>query len=110
MAARCWMAAVLAVSVLGGCSRDHTLTCEAAQRYARASSAPPVRIPDGLTAPDESDSLRVPPESVVPSRSDDQPCLEAPPAFSGRNPPSTAPAAPRPASEPAPNPDREIDD
>ncbi len=106
MAKRWWVAACVVATVLAGCSGDRELTCAAAERYARAGSAPPVRIPDGLTPPDESDSLRVPTESVAPERSASERCLEVPPDFNTRAPPSTAE---RPAAEPPRNPEREID-
>lgn len=105
MAERFWVTAFLVATVLAGCSGDRELTCQAAERYAQAGTAPPVRIPDGLTPPDDTDSLRVPPESVVPPRSASQRCLDVPPEFNTRTP-STSPD--RPAAEPAPNPEREI--
>lgn len=84
------------------------MNCEAADRYARAGSSPPVRIPADLSPPDESDSLRVPPEALAASRSETQRCLESPPEFASPSNRPVVPPAARPASEPAPNPDREI--
>ena len=108
MAGRGWVAVILAASVLGGCGGGRALNCDGAERYARAGSSPPVRIPADLTPPDESDSLRVPPEAGAASRAETQRCLESPPEFaSPSNRPAAPPGAP-PASEPAPNPDREI--
>ena len=84
------------------------MNCEGADRYARAGSSPPVRIPADLSPPDESDSLRVPPEALAATRSETQRCLESPPEFaSPTNRPAGQPAA-RPANESAPNPEREI--
>jgi hypothetical protein len=67
------------LAALHGCSKDHTLACEPTDRYALATSTGPVQIPDDLSPPDESDSLRLPPvEAVKPTTGA---CLEAPPGF-----------------------------
>jgi len=119
---RLGVATVLLILGLSGCGRDHTLACEATERYAGASSAPPVRIPDDLSPPDESESLRLPPDAG-PTAAPSRPCLESPPGFYaegapggtrlGNAPQRAAPApvaAPPavPAPAPAENPDREI--
>lgn len=70
----------LALTSLSGCSRDDELRCEDVSRYSTADSIPPVRVPDGLSPPDESESLRLPPPPVeMEERS--TPCLESPPRF-----------------------------
>ncbi len=98
MAARWCMAAVLAACLVGACSREKSLSCgDSQERYARAASAPPIRIPDDLSPPDEADSLRLPPEAGTPGRTPERPCLESPPAF-------TTP----PAAGAAPSGDRNI--
>ena len=40
------------------------LRCEPSERYSGAASIPPVRVPDDLSVPDESNSLRLPPPSA----------------------------------------------
>jgi hypothetical protein len=132
MDSRTALAAALLVCGLSGCGRDHTLACEATARYANAASAQPVRIPDDLSPPDETDSLRLPlaaTDAAAPIR----PCLETPPGFFAEGapggtrlgnapvratppPPVTTPpglptpASPAPASEgaAADDPDRRI--
>ena len=119
------LAAALLIAWLSGCGRDHTLACEATARYASATSAPPVQIPDDLSPPDEKDSLRLPPvatNAAAPTR----PCLESPPGFYAEGAPGStrlggaparptttapsSPAAPAPAPDapPADAPDRQI--
>ena len=70
----------LALASLSGCSRDRSLGCEDVSRYATADSIPPVRVPDGLSPPDESESLRLPPPPVE-MQERTTPCLESPPRF-----------------------------
>jgi hypothetical protein len=118
MKGRPWLAAVLAACALAACSRETTLSCDASERYAGAGSTPPVRIPDDLSPPDESDALQLPPEATETSAR--AACLESPPAFydggaAGRGPgtaraPGGAAAPAPPASPEPPAGDREITD
>jgi hypothetical protein len=77
-----------------------------------------VRVPDDLSVPDESNSLRLPPEEGAggPARRD---CLEAPPPFfqdsrlgdQQANPAEQPPTGQQPAEqppEPAEDPERQI--
>jgi hypothetical protein len=103
---------------LCGCGRDHTLACEGTERYSTASSAPPVQIPDDLSPPDETNSLRLPPTGAA-TAAVTRPCLETPPGFYadgapggtrlGNPPARPAPPAPAPAvADPPADPDRQI--
>jgi hypothetical protein len=95
MAALSRLAAVLAAAaVLGGCARDHTLRCEPSDRYARAGSTAPVRVPDDLTPPVETDALQLPAGDSAPAPAAEKGCLETPPTFTpgGRGRGTTAPA------------------
>jgi hypothetical protein len=100
------LTAAVLICVLGGCGRENTVACDATDRYAAASSAPPVRIPDDLSPPDESESLRLPPDTgatTTPTR----PCLQTPPGFYAEGAPGgtrlgNAPARPEPAPGAAP--------
>lgn len=75
-------AAVIVLGSLAACSRDDQILCDDTARYSTADSIPPVRIPDGLSPPDESDSLRLPPPPPdTARRSAGEPCLEQPPPF-----------------------------
>ncbi len=105
------LAAAFLVCGLSGCGRDHTLACEPTERYATAISVAPVRIPDDLSPPDESDSLRLPPEAGA-TAALGRPCLESPPGFYaegapggtrlGNTPLRATPAPPIKAQAPAP--------
>jgi hypothetical protein len=74
------IAAAVAFFSLSACSREHTLACESTARYISATSSGPVQIPDDLSPPDESESLKLPPEGGA-AASPSQPCLETPPGF-----------------------------
>jgi len=113
MATLHWLAlaaTAAAAAGLSGCSKEHSLHCEPTGRYALAASTPPVRVPDDLTPPDESDALQLPSPDAGRAASGEKPCLESPPTFAppgrARAPqPAAAPAAPAPAP---PGGDREI--
>lgn len=74
---------LLAGPLLGGCFGNAGLGCEKPQRYATSGSAPPVRVPDDLNVPNESDALQIPPGQPLEVPSDDKsaPCLERPPSY-----------------------------
>jgi hypothetical protein len=110
---------MLALGIAAGCSRQSTVNCEPSERYATASSATPVQVPDDLSPPDERDALRLPDPKVgaasAPTSATDS-CLETPPPFSDQRPgrraaaPSTPTAEPtEPIDEPPSDPDRVID-
>jgi uncharacterized lipoprotein len=82
-------AAIVSV-LLAGCSGQHGLGCGDDGRYANSRSAPPLRVPDDLSVPDESDSLSVPPARREKTPATDGRCLATPPPFSDRAPSSTA--------------------
>jgi uncharacterized lipoprotein len=77
---RCVLVFVWAAAALAGCSGENELRCEDTSRYATSVSVPPLRVPDDLTVPDESDSLLIPDpaaaETGVPAA-----CLETPPSY-----------------------------
>lgn len=72
---------------LGGCKTLHHLasgeSCNKPQPYQRATSIPPLAIPQGLDAPDTSHALEVPQlnEPAPPPRGPNDPCLSTPPSF-----------------------------
>jgi uncharacterized lipoprotein len=70
-------------TALAGCSRDPGLRCEDPALYASSVTIPPIRVPDDLTVPDESDSLSIPDvsEAETPAVPLPEECLEAPPDF-----------------------------
>lgn len=120
------IAAAFLVCGFSACSRDRSLACEPTDLYISATSSPPVQIPDDLSPPDESESLRLPAE---PGGTPPKPrsCLETPPGFyaegapggtrlglpAARTPsppatPEASPAADTPPDDTVSNPDREI--
>ena len=87
-------ALLAALAALAGCSRQATTICASEGDYLGASTAPPLRIPDDLTVPDESNALRIPEIDVAPTTASDG-CLDAPPLY------SDAPGAISSAEEPS---------
>jgi uncharacterized lipoprotein len=75
-------ALVLGLVALAGCSGRGELSCEDSSRYVASASIPPLRIPDDLSVPDESQALRIPEGAAadVASREPGR-CLETPPDF-----------------------------
>jgi hypothetical protein len=74
-----------------GSSGCHYLTvgsCHRAQPYMKAQSVPPLKIPTGLDAPENTAALRVPAltEPAPPPRGDKAPCLDEPPSFKVQKP------------------------
>ena len=70
---------------LGACSHDKVVRCGSDVTYLEARSANPVRVPDDLTLPDETESLRVPePGPVADPAGESEVCLENSPAFSSQ--------------------------
>lgn len=62
------------------------MSCEDVERYANDDSIPPLRIPDDLTVPDETETLLIPGSPGLVERSEAAPvqgCLESPPDFYG---------------------------
>ena len=74
---------ILTIWCLGGCSGGMGLRCEDPTRYTGSGESPPVRIPDDLSPPDESQALRIPAplEGDVEQVRSSGPCLESPPDF-----------------------------
>jgi uncharacterized lipoprotein len=69
-------------AALVACSGKDGLRCEDSTRYSTSRTVPPIRVPDDLTVPDETESLLIPDRSVA---ADAQPppseCLETPPEY-----------------------------
>lgn len=75
-------AAALAV-LAAGCSRDESLGCAEDLRYLESRSVPPLRVPDDLTVPDETEALRVPDAPAAAQVPAEGGCIETPPDFFG---------------------------
>jgi hypothetical protein len=69
--------------LLGGCKALRGGgSCNKPQPYMAAKSVPPLKIPQGLDAPDTASALKLPTlnEPLAP-RSKKDPCLDEPPSF-----------------------------
>lgn len=74
---------VLVTWSLGGCARRFAERCEDSELYAGSRQIPPVRIPDDLSPPDQSESLQIPGpiEGEVEQLESRGSCLESPPDY-----------------------------
>jgi uncharacterized lipoprotein len=79
---------VVFLALLGAaCSGERTLSCVDTERYESSVTRAPIRVPDDLTPPDESDGLVIPQVSTTElSDAAPQGCLEAPPGFYEQEP------------------------
>ncbi len=81
------VALLVAASLMAACGATR---CEKPERYAGSGELPPVRVPDDLTPPDESGSLRIPQVGTGQERRPvvrKGPCLESPPDYFEGGPP-----------------------
>lgn len=70
--------AAIALAACGGADK----TCEDSEEpYLAAVSNPPLRVPEGMTAPDRSSALEVPPASATPANRAGSGCLAEPPSY-----------------------------
>jgi uncharacterized lipoprotein len=96
--AQVFLALALALPPLSGCHPFRALSsaaCHSVEPYQRERSVPPLVIPAGLDAPDNSNALRLPKlnEPPPPPRTGKQPCLDVPPSFKVQPPPRATPQA-----------------
>lgn len=56
----CAVLLTAAAGALAACSGESSLRCEEPGEYVTSRSAPPLRVPEGLSPPSEDDALRVP--------------------------------------------------
>jgi uncharacterized lipoprotein len=75
--------ALLAFSIVTACGGGGAMRCENSSLYSASTTAPPVRVPDDLSVPDESQALQIPPGEPLPPKGEDEApdCLEQPPDF-----------------------------
>jgi uncharacterized lipoprotein len=77
---------LLLLPLAGGCHffrNASAKACHNPQPYQKATTAPPLKIPSGLDAPDTTNALRLPTLNEPPPtpRKGAQPCLDEPPPF-----------------------------
>jgi uncharacterized lipoprotein len=70
------------VWLLVGCTSEPTCNYSK-EAYMTAQSVPPLRAPEGLTAPDRSSALNIPPlsEGAKPIPTGESRCLDRPPSY-----------------------------
>jgi uncharacterized lipoprotein len=73
----------LVALLLSACGGRRANVCEPGPRFAEGGSVPPITVPEGLTPPDQSQSLVIPPapDRVVELNQAGRACLERPPNF-----------------------------
>ena len=81
--------ALIALLALAGCGafRPTFENCDETPAYAGAKELPPLRVPEGVDAPDTRNALKVP-AVTVPEKPLDGRCIDAPPSYS--KPPAPA--------------------
>ncbi|MCU0759278.1 MAG: hypothetical protein MUF07_08815 [Steroidobacteraceae bacterium] len=78
---------LVASALLAGCGSVFKATCARPEDYATAVDNGPLKVPAGLQGPDTRSALSVPPlQEPERPRSADEPCLDAPPRYSGPAP------------------------
>jgi hypothetical protein len=82
------------LTAAAGCSREASVACAADPRYATARSAQPVQIPDDLSPPNETDAIRLPPDTGAVASFEAGECIEEPPPFFGDSRPFVTDAEP----------------
>ncbi len=104
---RCLFAVAGSV-LLGGCHlfSSNVESCHKPQEYQLAGSVAPLKVPEGMDAPNVAGALVIPPvDYTPPPPGPKDPCLDEPPRY---KPPQAvrpvAPAAAQPAPAPAPAP------
>jgi hypothetical protein len=77
------LSVVVGLTAVAGCSREGSVTCDTDVRYASARSSQPVQIPDDLSPPNETDAIRLPPDTGAVASLEAGKCIEDPPPFFG---------------------------
>ncbi len=69
--------------LLGGCRSWRGNACNKPQPYQSAKTGAPLKIPDGLDAPEMTNTMKLPTlnEPAPPPRKTKDPCLDEPPPF-----------------------------
>ena len=77
------LVALAALWLIQGCRGSIGMICEDPTRYVDSGEIPPLRVPDDLSTPDQSESLRIPSsiEGEAEQIESRGPCIESPPDF-----------------------------
>ena len=95
---RCSMAAAGSL-LLGGCHMfsSNVESCHKPQEYQRAASVAPLKVPEGLDAPNVQGALVIPAvDNPLPPPGPKDPCLDEPPRYKPAQPGKAAASAPTP--------------
>jgi uncharacterized lipoprotein len=75
----------IATALVAGCASEPT--CDYADApYVNAKEFPPIQVPEGMTAPDHSNALTLPPQNErlqKPVSGEKSRCLDRPPSYFG---------------------------
>jgi uncharacterized lipoprotein len=80
---------LIAFLALAGCGafRPTFEDCAETPAYAGAKELPPLRVPEGIDAPDTGNALKVP-AVAVPEKPIDGRCIDIPPSYGAPRPPN----------------------
>ncbi|MFI4891692.1 MAG: hypothetical protein ACHQIL_14275 [Steroidobacterales bacterium] len=85
-------------TLLGGCHmhpfRSTADNCHKPQLYQRAASVAPLKVPEGLDAPNVQGALVIPTVDEAPPPGPNDPCLDEPPRYKPNQPAKPAAGAP----------------
>lgn len=94
------LAAVIAATLLGGCSTLSKHFGPQSEAYKKSVEKPPLEVPPDLDTPATSNALIVPPLPSAPPSSSTRPAAAAPPAAPGSSAPPAMAATPSVGAEP----------
>ncbi len=75
-----WVAALFVLPLLAACGGSEPICAERNEPYLSERDNPPLRVPEGLSAPSRSEALTIP-EASGAANSDRTACLEEPPSY-----------------------------
>lgn len=87
---------IASLLVLSGCGlfSDEVETCDEAKPYQGSVEIPPLKVPEGVDAPNTRAALKIPPAQAAKKPRDPSRCLADPPPYVPKAPPQPPAAAP----------------
>jgi hypothetical protein len=77
---RCLLIALLAAPLLAACGGSTPTCTDQDEPYLQARDSPPLRVPEGMSAPNRSEALAIPEATGAPA-ADRTACLDDPPSY-----------------------------